>query len=110
MWKEAIRPETASPQATRFEEGCEGTPCKASDHLEQSGGTHATTDAHGHHHVLDAAAPALDQRMTDQAAAGHAIRVTDRDLSAVYVQALVGNAELVAAIDHLHRKGLVQLP
>jgi hypothetical protein len=34
-----------------------------SDHLEETSGTLAATDAHGHHHELGAAALAFDQRM-----------------------------------------------
>ena len=36
--------------------------------------------------------------------------MADRDRAAVHVEPVVGNAELVAAVDHLHREGLVQLP
>ena len=42
--------------------------------------------------------------------AAHAVGVADRDRAAVDVEPVVGNAELVAAVDHLHGKSLVQLP
>ena len=40
----------------------------------------------------------------------HAVGVADRDGAAVDVEQVVGNAELVAAVEHLHRERLVQLP
>jgi len=36
--------------------------------------------------------------------------VADGDRAAVDVEQLVGNAQLVAAVDYLHGEGLVQLP
>ena len=42
--------------------------------------------------------------------AGHAVGVADGDGAAVDVEAIVGDAELVAAIDHLHRERFVELP
>ncbi len=40
----------------------------------------------------------------------HAVGMADGDGAAVDVEPVVGNAELVAAVDHLHREGLVQFP
>ena len=40
----------------------------------------------------------------------HAVRVADGDRAAVDVQAVRRDAELVAAVEHLHREGFVQLP
>ncbi len=70
----------------------------------------AAADAHRHHDVLDAAPLALDQRMAGQARAAHAVGVADRDRAAVDVELVVVDAEPVAAVDHLHGEGLVQLP
>src|SRR5687767_12892253 len=81
-----------------------------SGHLEKTGGAHAAADAHRHHHELRAAALALDQRVPGEARAGHAVGMAERDGAAVHVQAVVRNADAVAAVDHLHREGLVQLP
>src|SRR5579871_6600709 len=81
-----------------------------SRHLEQSGRPLTATDAHRHHHQLGFAALAFDQRMADQPCAAHAIRMADRDRAAIHVQPVVRYAELVAAVDHLHREGLVQFP
>src|SRR6185312_5394552 len=60
-----------------------------STHFEQSGRALATTDAHGDHHVLHAAALTLDQRMTDQPRPGRAIRVPERDGAAIHIQTIV---------------------
>src|SRR6185295_14444158 len=81
-----------------------------SDDLEQPRGAHAAADAHGDHHVLRAAAPALDQRVAGEARARHAVGMAERDRAAVHVQLVVRDADAVAAIDHLDGEGLVQLP
>ena len=48
--------------------------------------------------------------MAGAARAGHAIGVADRDRATVDVQQFIRNAELVAAIKHLHGEGFVQFP
>ena len=63
-----------------------------------------------HDDVLGAAALALDQGVADHARAAHAVGVADRDRAAVDVERVVRDAELVAAVEHLHRERLVQLP
>src|SRR5215813_5667993 len=80
------------------------------DDFEQAGGAHAATDAHGHHAVSGLAPAALDQEMAGEPRASHTIGMADRDRAAVDVELLRIDAELVAAIDHLHRIGLVELP
>ncbi len=60
--------------------------------------------------MTHAAAFALDQGVADHARAGHAVRMADGDGAAVDVQPLVGNAQPVLAIEHLHGEGLVELP
>src|SRR5258708_34737995 len=79
-------------------------------HLEQAGGAHAAADAHRDDDVLGLAATALDQGVAGAARAGHAEGMANRDRAAIDVELVVGNAELVAAVEHLHREGLVQLP
>src|SRR5215813_2418635 len=83
---------------------------RSMDDFEQAGGAHAATDAHGHHAVFGLAPAALDQEVAGQARSGHTIGMADRDRAAVDVELLRVDAELVAAIDHLHRIGLVELP
>jgi hypothetical protein len=78
--------------------------------FEQAGCAHAAADAHGDHHVLHAAAPTLDERMPDQARTRHAVGVAHGDGAAVDVEPVVGDAQLVAAVDDLHGEGLVQFP
>src|SRR5207237_4323718 len=78
--------------------------------LEQPCRTHAAADAHRADDVFRAASFALDQRVPDHARAGHAIRMADRDRAAIDVELVVRDAEPVAAVKHLHREGLVQLP
>src|SRR6218665_1139856 len=79
-------------------------------HLEDAGSAHAAAYAHGHTHAAGATAFAFDQRMAGQALARHAIGVAHGDGAAVDVQLLRGNAQPVAAVDHLHGKGFVQFP
>src|SRR5215208_2028554 len=86
-------------------------PCgEGSRHLEQPGGAHAAADAHRADDVLGAAALALDEGVADHAGAAHAVGVADRDRAAVDVERVVRDAELVAAVEHLHRERFVQLP
>src|SRR5258707_5236724 len=85
-------------------------PPEASNHLEKTRGAHAPSDAHGDDDVLRAAALALYQCVAGEPRSGHAVGVAEGDRAAVDVQALVRDAEPVAAVDHLHRERLVQLP
>src|SRR3954447_24078548 len=78
--------------------------------FEQAGGPHAAADAHRHDDPAHAAATALEQRMPDEAAAGHAVRVADRDAAAVDVELLGIDLERVAAVDDLAGERLVELP
>src|SRR5688572_20183052 len=81
-----------------------------SGHLEKSGSAHAAADAHRHHHELRAAALALDQRMAGEARARHPVRMAKRDRAAIHVQLVVRDADAIAAVQHLHGEGFVQLP
>src|SRR3954453_11410315 len=79
-------------------------------HLKKPCGAHAAADAHGDDRILRLAAAAFDQSVAGEARARHAVGMADRDRAAVDVELLGIDAELVAAIDHLHREGLVQFP
>ena len=81
-----------------------------SQHLEQPRRAHAAADAHGGDDIFGAAALAFDQRVAGEARARHAVGVADRDGAAVDVEDVVGDAELVAAVEHLDRERLVQFP
>src|SRR5437667_3652672 len=78
--------------------------------FEESCRAHAAADAHRHHDVSHPAAFTLDERVADQAAAGHAVRMADRNRAAIDVEPVVGNAEPVATVDHLYGERFVQLP
>src|SRR5690349_19316818 len=87
-----------------------GSSCELLQNLEQTRRAHAAADAHGDHRVFGLAAAALDQSVTGEARAGHAVGMADRDCAAVDVDLVGVDAELVAAIDHLHGEGFVELP
>src|SRR5713101_1220549 len=89
---------------------CELSVFRSVDDFKQTRRAHAATNAHGHHAVFRLAPPALDQEVAGQPRAGHAIGMADRDRAAIDVELVRIDAELVAAIDHLHRIGLVELP
>eukprot|EP01136_Pigoraptor_vietnamica_P026122 Opistho-1_new@80828 len=82
----------------------------ALQHFEDAGRPHAAANAHGHRHALGTTALAFDEGMAGQALAAHAVGVAHRNGAAVHIQAVGRDAQLVAAVQHLHRKGLVQLP
>src|SRR5262252_2907658 len=78
--------------------------------FEEARGALATADAHRHHSVLRLATEHLVGDGADHARARHAEGVADGDRAAVRIELLHGNAELVAAVDHLRGESLVQLP
>src|SRR5262249_22312808 len=71
---------------------------------EERGRALAAAHAHRPDAVPRPAALHLVRDRADQARAGHAERMADRDRSAVHVQPLHRNAEPVAAVDHLRRE------
>src|SRR6266581_4543250 len=79
-------------------------PQDASNHLEKTRRAHAAAYAHGDDDVFRAAAPAFDERVAGEPRPGHAIGVAEGDRAAVDVQALVRDAEPVAAVNDLHRE------
>src|SRR5574343_1610288 len=82
----------------------------ASEHFEDAAGTHAAADAHGQGNAAGSPALAFDQGVARQALARHAVGMTHRNGATVDVQAVGRDAQLVAAIQHLHRKGFVEFP
>src|SRR6516225_2779496 len=78
--------------------------------LEEARGAHAAGNAHGHDGIAHAAPPALEERVTDEAGAAHAVGVADGNRAAIDIEALVVDAETVAAVEGLHGERLVQLP
>src|SRR6267154_37708 len=80
------------------------------DDFKKARGAHAATHAHRDNGVFRLAPATLDQGVAGQARSGHAVGMTDRDRAAIDVELFRIDAELVAAIDHLHRERLVQFP
>src|SRR3954451_9669861 len=99
-----------SSARTSAEKICAMMKKRALDDFKQPRRPHAAADAHRHHHQLRAAALAFDERVADQARTRHAVGMADRDGAAVHVEPLIRDTELVAAVDHLYRERLVQLP
>src|SRR5947208_1242616 len=81
-----------------------------SGYFEHPGGAHAAANAHRHHHVLRTAAFALDERMAGEARAAHAVGMAERDRPAVDIQLVIGDADALAAVEHLDGERFVQLP
>src|SRR4051812_8190215 len=77
---------------------------------DKARGAHSATNTHGYNSILGLAPAALDQGMAGQPRSGHAVGMADRDRAAVDVELFRVDPELVAAMDDLHRKCLVQLP
>src|SRR4051812_31252216 len=79
-------------------------------HLKKPRRAHAASDAHGDDRIFRLAAAAFDQSVAGETRARHAVGMPHRDRAAVDVDLVGVDAELVAAIQHLHREGFVQLP
>src|SRR5439155_9443880 len=73
-------------------------------------GPHAATDTHGDNGIFRLAPTALNQSVAGQPRSSHAVGMPDCDRAAIDVELFRVDPELVAAIDHLHREGLVQFP
>src|SRR5689334_1288366 len=78
--------------------------------LEQARAALTAADAHRHHAPLRLATRTFLQQMAGETRAGHAEGMTDRDRAAVDVVLGGIDAELVAAVQALAGKGLVELP
>src|SRR4051812_33570080 len=78
--------------------------------LEQAGRAHTAADAHRGDDVFDAPSLSFDERVTHHASARHSEGMTDGDRTAVDVEALHRDAELVAAVHRLARESFVELP
>src|SRR5262249_7003936 len=69
-----------------------------------------STDTHCRDNVAHSAAAALEQSVADQPRTADSIRMSDGDRSAIHVEAIVGNAQPIRAIQNLHGECLIQLP
>src|SRR6478672_5291310 len=78
--------------------------------LEQAGAALAAADAHGHDAPLGLAARTFLEDVASETRAGHAEGMADRDRAAVDVVLGGIDAELVARVEALAGKGLVELP
>src|SRR6266403_3363893 len=85
-------------------------PGMRSEDLEQPRCALSAADAHGNDAVFGATALAFEQEMTGHARARHTVRVADGDCAARNIQPVLGDAEPVAAVDHLAGEGFVQFP
>src|ERR1700748_2538198 len=81
-----------------------------SAHLEQSCGSLAAANAHRDDDILHATAPPLDERMPYETCTRCTVRMADRDGTAIHVQAVIGDAQPIAAINDLHGERFVELP
>src|SRR3569833_1703416 len=78
--------------------------------FEESRGPLASVYIFRHDNVFDTATPALDQCVPQQSRTRCPIGVPDCNRSAIHIQPLVGNSELVTAVQHLDRESFVQFP
>src|ERR1700730_9084798 len=93
-----------------FKNGSRVFALRSMDDFEQARGAHAAADAHGDDGVFRLAPPPLNQGVTGKARTGHAVGMTDCNRTAVHVELFRIDAQLVAAIDDLHRESFVQFP
>src|SRR6185369_16990064 len=78
--------------------------------FEEPCGAHAAADAHRDDAPALLLALQLAEERAHHARARRTVRVADRDRTAVQVELLLRDAELVATVDDLRRERLVQLP
>ena len=78
--------------------------------FEQARGAHAAADAHGTTTRIAPRALTLQQGVTDHTGAAHTEGVTNGDGAAVDIQLGVVDAKLIATVNHLAGKRLIQLP
>ena len=69
-----------------------------------------TTNAHGDHDIFYTPTLTLKQGVSNHAGAAHAIGMTHRNRTAIHIQFIVVDAQLIATVEHLHSKRLIQLP
>src|ERR1700716_4057778 len=81
-----------------------------SSHLEQAGGALPAADAHRDDHQFGAAALAFDERVSGKTGTADPVGMTHGNGAAVDVQPLIGNAQLISAVEDLAGEGLVQFP
>src|SRR5688500_1237520 len=81
-----------------------------SDNLDKPRRAHAAADAHRAHRQTRVPAFALDQGVTRESGARHAVWVSERDRATVHVEPVVRNAKLVSTIEDLHGERLIELP
>src|SRR5690606_31843437 len=105
-----VRCSSVDPERQQFTTDEQRTTTDSSVDLAPPGPAHAAADPHGDHRVSDAAPLALDQRMAGKARPAHAVGMAERDGPTVDVEPGRVDAEPVAAVDHLHGEGLVELP
>ena len=61
--------------------------------FEQAGRAHSASGAHGDHAVFRFAPASFHQDVADLTRARHAVRMTDRDRTAIHVETILGQAE-----------------
>ena len=98
-------PVTTTPRPSRLMPSS-GLSCD----FEKTSRSHAAADAHRDYHIAGTAPAPLDQRVPREPGAGHPIGVSNGDRAAAHVEPLHGDAELVATVHDLNRKGFVELP
>src|SRR3974390_1828564 len=84
--------------------------CVGPHHLEQPGAPHSSSHAHRRDHPLRGTTASLEERMADEASPRDPEWVTERNGAAVHVETIGRDAESIATVDDLHRKGLIEFP
>src|ERR1700710_1537030 len=99
-----------APPGAIFFFGCPLRSCASAVDFEQACAALAATDTHGDDAPLGLAPTSLLQDVAGQPRAGHAERMADRNRTAIDVVLLGIDAKLVARIEALAGKGLIEFP
>src|SRR5262249_54027127 len=108
--QEAVQPKDRLSVSCPFQNTFRFERTGGSRDFEQSCRSHPAPDTHGDHDVLYTPPLALNQAVSDHARAAHSVWMPDRDGAAINIETLIGDAELVAAIDYLAGECFVQFP
>ncbi|KAH0440328.1 hypothetical protein KCU90_g2824, partial [Aureobasidium melanogenum] len=100
----------SGPTQSTYSGSMQSSECGLRRYFEECRSAHAAADAHRYDEIAHAAPPRFKQAVHRHTGAGHPERMANRDRTAIHVQTVRRNMQLIAAVDHLARERLIHLP